>query len=843
MNIGDFVDYYSRPSLDGSYFQPLDVHIKNVAELAALFGKRNNLESICRLAGFLHDMGKYSPEFQLHIRKVAENNQKDIVSKSSSFDHGSYGAAYLYEDFLPSYMEKCNDNKRRALAPYFVDFLSMCTSYHHGGLADYLSVEKQVSPFKQRLRPFIDGTTTQTSLAEVKSIFFRECIDKSSLENIEALAFEEFFSLYSRIGKLSSINREIERISNQRHFNVQLIIKFMYSCLIDADRLDSFNFSAGEPITPEKSIVPFLDEYITSLNFKLDLFDTTRPTTNSEIKIADLRAKISEECSNAAKWDTGAYTLTVPTGGGKTLASLRFALEHAKYHAGKTSEKTQIIYVLPYTTIIEQNAEEVRKTLNCSSNLLEHHSAVNFSEEDSDTLAEEYKLLAERWDVPIIFTTQVQFLNTLFSGGGSSLRKLHTLANSIIILDEIQTLPLECTYMSNAAFNTLSTLLNSTIILCSATQPNLESLDVPVQLTTPKELTNDPVESASAFKRMEVVDVLDEAGRSYGDFIEWLNHLLKEEDSILIVMNTKSGVKHVYDALIEKNKAHHIYYLTTYLCPEHRRERIDDIKNKLEIKRPVIVVSTNLIECGVDLSFRYVIRNLAGIPSIVQSSGRGNRHGEFSISQTYIVNIEESIAPLKELKVGQRCTSRLLYAFSRNAEYYNNSLLSQKSIDKYYEIYSKEAQIKEKMGYPIYTHTRKGPLQAYDLLSERDPEHTSIAQKQFGLAFSYPFRFVSHHFHVIDQVTSCVLTPFNRKAIELQGLLMSQRSPIGELRKYFREIQQYTVNVYNSDLNRLRKNGDLINVPGTEDLYVLRDGAYSREYGVHKRGEMREAIL
>ncbi len=827
------MEYFARPSLDGKKFQPLAEHIKNVADYAALFGKRNYLKAICRLLAYLHDMGKYSPEFQRYIRIVAKDIQSGKRSSIARIDHGSYGAAYLYV-YLQPRIEKTNSNiKIRGVLPFFTDFLAMCLAYHHGGLDDYLSIETIKSPIKARLQSFIDETNKQTSLERVKSTFFEDCINQSELNKLEDLALDEFLALLERIS--NTPHPEDNRKANQRNYDAQLIIKFAYSCLIDADRLDAYNYSATEPLVPEASIVPVVNKYIARLEDKLKSFQDKEAGSASEKNIAELRASISNECYSASKWETGTYTLTVPTGGGKTFASLRFALEHVRYHSGSKSEKTQIIYVLPFTTIIEQNADEVRKTLNCSTNLLEHHSNVNFSDDEYD---EEYKLLTERWDVPIIFTTQVQFLNTLIHRKSNSIRKLHTLANSVIVIDEIQTIPLKCTYLANAAFNTLSRHLNSTVILCTATQPNLKELEVPVLLKKPGELTQDPAGAAKSFKRMEIVDATKDAGDNVDSFVEWMDSMPLKQDSILIVMNTKNGVKNIFNRIRELNETHNIYYLTTYLCPAHRKERINEIRAKLESNTPLIVVSTNLIECGVDLSFRYVIRNLAGLQSIIQSSGRGNRHGEHSVSQTFVVDIKESVSPLKELIVGQQCTMRLLSAFKQRPKDYDNSLLSQKAIDKYYDIFSEEVGIKEKMGYPIKTVYRNLPIQAYDLLAERDINHKNLSWSKFKLKYSYPFKFISQHFQVIDQNTSGIVVPFNEEAKNLQGLLMSRSVALDNKRKIFRDIQKYMINVYKSDLKKFLKDENVKLVPWMEDLYILQEAAYSDDYGAHEEGTM-----
>ena len=308
-----------------------------------------------------------------------------------------------------------------------------------------------------------------------------------------------------------------------------------------------------------------------------------------------MRYIISEDCVRASTRNTGIYTLSGPTGSGKTLASTRFALRHIKHHAGQETEKHRIIYVAPYTTIIEQNAAVIREALACDdSELLEHHSAVTFTEKAAEN-EDKYKLLTERWNCPIIFMTQVQFFNALYAGGTQSVRRLHALTNSVIIFDEAQTIPLHLIYLANAAFNSLAEQWNSTILLCTATQPRLDTLKAPLFLDTDAEIIREPSKLFKSFERMSIIDKMKPGGYSFTELADFVQTIASDHPSILIVMNTKNGVKRLFDEISALKCEHEIVYLTTYLCAAHRRHIISELKAKLEAGKKVIIVSTNLV--------------------------------------------------------------------------------------------------------------------------------------------------------------------------------------------------------------------------------------------------------
>ncbi|MGH2569316.1 MAG: CRISPR-associated helicase Cas3', partial [Bacteroidota bacterium] len=329
---------------------------------------------------------------------------------------------------------------------------------------------------------------------------------------------------------------------------------------------------------------------------------------------------MSQQCFEYSSKSSGLYQLTVPTGGGKTLASLRFALHHASKH-----EMDRIFYVIPYTSIIDQNAEEVKKILEDKDAkgkflgrvVLEHHSNLTPDEE-----TRRQNLLSENWDAPIVFTTQVQFLETLFGSGTQSARRMHQLANSVIIFDEVQTIPVRCVHMFNVALRFLVHNCGSTVVLCTATQPLLDKVE-PAQrsLTIPPEyrMMQNEKELFAKLKRVKVHDRRRAGGWSEEDVTELAGQELHKMGSVLIIVNTKNSARSLYQQLSARPTD--TYHLSTNMCPAHRLGVLNAVKQRLSNKQPVVCVSTQLIEAGVDIDFGSVIRYLAGLDSITQAAG------------------------------------------------------------------------------------------------------------------------------------------------------------------------------------------------------------------------------
>ena len=401
-------------------------HTENGADISASLSQ---FESTSRLIAYLHDLGKLSDDFQHYIINGGERG---------SVIHAWQGAFLANELF----------QKKTASASFLKEIISLCTTAHHNFLADGLSTDGTTDFFDK----MCNFANEKYSFSNIKSKLKKE--DMLALTSLFDNAEKEISALLIKIGKTYTNH-------NSANFALGLTIKYLYSCLIDADRLDAYLFDNNEKFVSET----------TNWNNLIEVFEKNISSFSSTEKINKIRNSVSEKCKAAAKTETGIYQLSVPTGGGKTLSSLRFALYHCK-----KKQKKRIIYVIPYLSIIEQTAKSIRDIFNLTQEsdiVFEHHS--NIIEPANEKESEIQKLSASRWDSPIIITTMVQFLESVMSSKGGKLRKFSHMANSVIIFDEVQSAPIKTIHCFNEVVSFLSKILNSTIILCSATQPTLET--------------------------------------------------------------------------------------------------------------------------------------------------------------------------------------------------------------------------------------------------------------------------------------------------------------------------------------------------------------------------------
>ena len=566
-------------------------------------------------------------------------------------------------------------------------------------------------------------------------------------------------------------------------FAFHLAVKFLYSCLVDADRCDAAGIH-------DDSSVPEWDEVIRRLEGRMATFvDLGR-------RIDKVRGKIAHACEEAgASRPKGVFTLSVPTGGGKTLASLRFALEHAKKYRLK-----RVVYVIPYLSIIDQMSDELKKIFGNDVDqwVLEHHSGFDIPD-DLDTM-EEYKCLSERWERPIILTTMVQFLETVVSNRASVLRKFHNMSEAVFVFDEIQALPVTCTYLFNSTVNFLAEQAGSTIVLCTATQPHLNKVDFPVQLSKWHSLVELCEEDLSVFQRTEIVD-LTHTEMSVAELAEFAEKSVLAGESTLLVVNTKQVANDVYLAVKERNQVE-AYVLTTNMCAQHRLDTLEKIRLRLEGESgetPFLCVSTQLIEAGVDVSFGCVVRALAGWTSIVQSAGRCNRHGECNgPKKVYVVKVAEKLNNLPDIAMGKEMSARVLN------ESKGLDLSSSKVMDCYCDYYFYRQ--KEKMGYPV----EKLHTTIFNLLGKNDLG--SQAYRNLHNGIKYPglpsaFKTAAENFKVIEGHRIDVLVPYEDKegkipVYELIEQLKSTREIKDRRERYLtrvsiiRKLQRYVVSVF-----------------------------------------------
>jgi CRISPR-associated endonuclease/helicase Cas3 len=532
----------------------------------------------------------------------------------------------------------------------------------------------------------------------------------------------------------------------------------------------------------------------------------------------------------------------VPTGGGKTLASLRFALNHVNAPKDKMD---RVFYIIPYTSIIDQNAEEVRKILEEKDSegkyldkiVLEHHSNLTPEKE-----TRRQNLLSESWDAPVVFTTSVQFLEALFGSGTRDARRMHQLANSVIIFDEVQTIPVRCVHMFNVALRFLVNNCGSTVVLCTATQPLLDKVE-PIRrsltISPEQRIIKDEKELFKKLKRVEVYDSRKVGGWSEKEIVELTEQEIQSAGSVLIVVNTKTAARSLCKQLRD-TKQTNIYHLSTNMCPAHRIKVLDLIKNMLSLEKPVICVSTQLIEAGVDIDFGSVIRYLAGLDSIAQAAGRCNRNGKPKLGNVWIVNpANENLDKLKDIRIGIEKAVRVLDEYKDNPAIFDNDILSPKVMERYYQYYFYERR--DEMNYPVSSESVVGREDnLFNLLSTNTlsvQEYQRINNNSSPrIPLQQSFQTASKAFHAIDSPAQGVIVPYeDGKAI------VSELCSIDDIKKQHKLLhaaQRYSVNLFPHEWKKLEK--AIHEVGEGAGVYYLDEQYYSPDFGLsmHRVTEM-----
>ena len=533
--------------------QYLSEHLNEVSRLAGQFASKIGLKESGEILGLLHDLGKASKEFQDYIQSATglidpdSDSYVDAKVKKGKVDHSSAGAQVIYSHLWEKGPEE------RLVA----QVLSLAIASHHSGLIDCLLPSGEDN-FTRRMKKAEENTHADEAFSNLG--------EQEKLRANKLLADE---TLVKQLIEKLKLLKEDNEWQDTYIFKCGLLIRFLLSCLLDADRLNTadFEFPSNARLR-NNSIYPSWESLIERLNKKIGEFEN-QPNRN---EVDDLRSQVSQLCLDFSAKPKGIYQLTVPTGGGKTLASLRFALNHAAHHNETGNKIDKVFYIIPYTSIIDQNANTVREILEDKDNfgkvVLEHHSNLTPDEE-----TRRQSLLSENWDAPIVFTTLVQFLETLFGSGTRSARRMHQLANSVIIFDEVQTFPIRCVHMFNIAIRFLVYTCGATVVLCTATQPLLDKID-PVQraLKIQPEQKIIPYEE-ELFKKLKRVEVFDRrkvGGWNEEEVADLAYQELKDKGSVLIIVNTRNSASSLYQAIVQKSNADTIYHLSTNMCPAHR---------------------------------------------------------------------------------------------------------------------------------------------------------------------------------------------------------------------------------------------------------------------------------
>lgn len=468
----------------------------------------------------------------------------------------------------------------------------------------------------------------------------------------------------------------------------------------------------------------------------------------------------------------------------------------------------RVIYIIPYISIIDQNAALTRSVLEGDAQregiVLEHHSNLT-----PDKQTWQASLLAENWDAPVIFTTSVQFLDTLFSGGTRAVRRMHQLANAVIIFDEIQTLPLKTVHLFNNAINFLVKECGSTVVFCTATQPLLDTVDKikgAARLTDKPEMAPHHERLFEQLRRVNVLDGRRAGGWNEDEIAELVCQQAAEAGSALVVVNTKAEAIAIY--ALCRHHLRNVLHLSTNMCPAHRMKIITNLREKLAVdgvqSEPLVCVSTQLIEAGVDLDFGVVIRYLAGLDSIGQAAGRCNRNGRRPSGNVTIVNpSRENLTMLPEIAVGRAIAERVLDEYRQDPGAFDNNLLSPKAMKRYYEYYFYERS--KEMVYPVSAKQVGHDDNLLSLLSTNALSVQAYVGKHRRaplIPLRQSFKSAGSTFEVIDAPTEGILVPYGKDGEDIITSLCAERS-LDRMQELLREAQRYSVNLFPRDRDKL----------------------------------------
>jgi len=689
--------YYAHTAPQaGSDWQLLEDHLRGVAERASNFSESFEAPEWGRLAGLWHDIGKYSSAFQDYLRSATEPDVH-LSDQGKRTDHSTAGAQLAVRAFGG-----------------LGHLLAFPIAGHHSGLLDAIApgasldhrLEKAVEPWEQNAIP----TLLQATLPPLPP-------------------------------------RLSEALATKDGFSIAFFVRMVFSCLVDADFLDT-----GAFMDPARESRRFRwpDDVLARMERALGqhLEDFGAPSTGVDRR----RAEVLSACLAAADRDPGLFTLTVPTGGGKTLSSLAFALRHARIHGQR-----RIVYVAPFTSIIEQNADVFREALRQApldgvpDPIIEHHSSL-----DPEGETDGSRRAAENWDAPLVVTTAVQFYESLFANRTSRCRKLHNLAKSVIVLDEAQCLPVDFLSPCLRALKELSAGYGATVVLCTATQPAVgRRSDFPVglRLTDEREIVPDPGALFDSLRRVQVKRCGVLADVELGERLEQL-------DQVLCIVNTRKHARRLFELLED---ARDVIHLSASMCPAHRSARIKDAKARLERTERCRVVATQVVEAGVDIDFPVVYRALAGVDAIAQAAGRCNRNGRLDLGTTFVF---ESEHPASERFLADTAGS------ARQVLSIHDDPLSLEAVKHYFRLYYWEQS---------HRWDRRGIIDAFRLgRSEKLP-------------FLFNFSTAARDFRIIEQRGVPVFVPWSTEGASLCEEL--RRGWPGPTRKLLRRLQRYAVEV------------------------------------------------
>ncbi|RDE91551.1 CRISPR-associated helicase Cas3' [Aggregatibacter aphrophilus] len=696
------------------HWQTLQSHSVNVGEMAAEFAQVFGAQEIACQTGQLHDLGKYSEPFNHRLHG------------GPSVDHATAGAKIAVERW------------GNAIGK----LMAFCIAGHHAGLANGNGEGDNRRTLKQRLALQFGA-------------------DIPALDNL----WQQEIKLPQNLSA-----PPLKADAHQPFFSYAFFTRMLYSCLVDADYLDTEAFYSNlENKAVERGGYPDLNalqhnfnQFINDFRRRIAQAPAQTEAEKRNAALNRLRSEILDHAIEQAAQPQGLFTLTVPTGGGKTFTSMAFALEHAKRH-----DMRRVIYVIPFTSIIEQNAAEFRKAFGelGEQAVLEHHSTFDDGKLQNEATKDKLRLASENWDVPIVVTTAVQFFESLFADRSSRCRKLHNIAGSVIILDEAQMLPLNLLLPIMQAIKELAKNYCCSVVMCTATQPAVQAENGFYRgFENVREIAPKPTALFDKLRRTTVQHI---GTQTDADLLA----KLAEHPQMLVIVNNRRHARSLYD------QAKHLdgtFHLTTLMCAKHRSQKLDEIRGRLKKGEPCRVIATSLIEAGVDVDFPLVMRAEAGLDSVAQAAGRCNREGKRPSENSFVW----IFAPEDKWKVPPELATQAA-VMRLAADSFSDDLLSTQAVAAYFK--------------DLYN------------LKGKELDYKQILQmhRNAGQSLDFPFQAIADKFRMIESHMQPLIIPFDAEAESLISSLHHADHIGGLLRK----LQPYTVQIPEKALAALYKAG------------------------------------
>lgn len=783
------------------YEQSLREHCLRTAEYAGGSLSAAGLSDIAYAAGALHDMGKARQEYVDYL--LAAFRGENV--RRGSVNHTYAAVIYL--------LEKYHTKDAGIWDRITCEIIGYAVGSHHG-MFDCVDLDDR-NGFAIRL----DKDRGELDYKGVLERFFAQVISEEELDERfrrAALAVQDFWSKTKAV-----YGNNAAEIS----FQTGMLARLVSSAVMYGDRRDTGEFMAQQE--KRKASEPAWEEYRRYLEEKMAGF-------RQDSELNRVRSEISEQCAAAAERPGGIYRLNLPTGAGKTLCSLRYALAHAEeYH------KKRIVFIIPLLGVLDQNVRVIREYVPETCAVTECHSNVvrERDKEQGQEAVDRFELAAEDWnEAPIVVSTLVQFLNILFSAQTTCAARLQALCGSVIVLDEVQSLPKKTTVMFNRALNFLRHCCNATIILSSATQPCFDELKWPLHLSAEPDIVQLSERQQSVFRRAQIIDRTTPSGMDMEGLEEFCRELAGRYASLLVICNTKAEARELYERLqnADAAAAEECYHLSTSMCQAHRVDQLQSIQEKLKaVQREVrehrqehrlICVSTQLIEAGIDLSFACVVRVLAGIDNLAQAAGRCNRSNEYGASgAVYLVNLkDEKLTMLHEIVNAQHSTIRVLEEMKDRG---NESCTGEAATRLFYRhLYAETAS---EIRYPVREYGETFYLA--DLLSNQ--RHRADKNGDFFLR--QPYKTVGNLFRVFDQDTMDVLAPYGEGREIAEELREMQNAPFALSRcaGILKRAKPYMISVYDWQRVKLEEAG-LLSWLFDRRIAILSEQAYHADCGL-----------